>query len=137
MEIGNHRICHCKVVRREDELVRPAFVRFQMSVCAYGALDSTHHGSTHGTNLSVHILGTVHNADGFFVHNHLFRVRLMLREVFHINVAKITQTSMKSNISKIDTLDFQALHQFTAEVQTGSRSRYRTFIASKDRLETF
>ena len=37
----------------------------------------------------------VHNANSLFIHNHLLRIRLMLREVFHINVTEIAQTGMK------------------------------------------
>ena len=94
MEVGNHRIGYCKVIGREDKLVSPSFVCLQVTVCAYGTLNGTHHSGTYSANLSVQVFGTIYNADSFFVHNHLFRICLVLRKVFHINITEVTQTGM-------------------------------------------
>ena len=137
MEIGYHRIGHRKVIRREDELIRPAFIFLQMAVCADGTLYRTHHRSTYGTHLPVQILGTVYNLYGFFRNNHLLGIRLMLGKVLYIDVAEVAQTGMQCNIGKVNSLNLHALHQLAAEMQACRRSRYSTFVAGKDRLETF
>ena len=108
-----------------------------MSVGADGALDGTHHGSTYGTDLAVQVFGMVHNPYGFLVHNHLLGVCLVLGEVFHINVEEVTQAGMQGDVGKVNTLDFHTLHQLAAEVQAGGRRRNSSFVACKNRLETF
>ena len=100
---GYHRIGHRKVIRREDELIRPAFILLQMAVCADGALYRTHHRSTCGTHLPVQILGTVYNLYGFFRNNHLLGIRLMLGKVLYIDVAEVAQTGMQCNIGKVNS----------------------------------
>ena len=79
----------------------------------------------------------VHNPYGFLVHNHLLGVCLVLGEVFHINVAEVTQAGMQGDVGKVNTLDFHTLHQLAAEVQAGGRRRNSSFVACKNRLETF
>ena len=137
MEVGHHRVGNRKVVRREDELIRPAFVFFQMAVCADSALYRTHHRSTYGAYLPVQILGAIHNLYGIFRNNHLLGIRFMLGKVLHIDIAEVTQTCMQRNISKVYSLNLHALHQLAAEMKTGRRSRYGTFVTGKNRLEAF
>ena len=60
----------------------------------------------------------------------------MFRKVFYIDITEVAQTGMQRNISKINTLNFHTLHQLTAKVQAGGRSSNRSFVLSKNRLET-
>ena len=84
-----------------------------------------------GTDLAVQVFGMVHNPYGFLVHNHLLGVCLVLGEVFHINVAEVTQAGMQGDVGKVNTLDFHTLHQLAAEVQAGGRRRNSSFVACK------
>ena len=61
----------------------------------------------------------------------------MLRQVLHVNVTEVTQTSVQSDICEVHTFNFQTFHQLTAEVQTSSRSSHRTLVLCKNRLEAF
>ena len=108
-----------------------------MSVGADCAFNSTHHSRTYRTNISAVIFGTINGFHRHFVYKHLFRIHLMLCQVFYVDVAEVTQTSVQSDICKVYTFDFQTFHQLTAEVQTSSRSSHRTFVLRKDRLKAF
>ena len=58
----------------------------------------------------------------------------MLGEVFHVDFAVVTQSGVHSEESGINALDFHALHQLAAEVETGGRSHHGTLILGKDAL---
>ena len=49
----------------------------------------------------------------------------------HLDVYK------RQDVGKVNTLDFHTLHQLAAEVQAGGRRRKSSFVACKNRLETF
>ena len=58
----------------------------------------------------------------------------MLGEVFHVDFAVVAQSGVHSEESGINALDFHALHQLAAKVETGSRSHHSTLILGKDAL---
>ena len=108
-----------------------------MTVCADGAFYRTHHRSTYGAHLPIHILGAVHNFYSFLRNNHLFRVGFMFCKILHINIAEVAQTGMQSDVGKVNSFNLHALHQLAAEMQARRRSSYSTLITGKNRLETF
>ena len=108
-----------------------------MPVCTDSRFYCAHHSSTYRTNTSVLIFCLIDNITSFSINKHLFRIHLMLGKIFHINFAEVTQSGMHCHISEIYSLDFHTFHQLTAKMKSCRRSCYRTFIFSKNGLETF
>ena len=81
------------------------------------------------------LAGTVDNVAGLSVDLHLLRTHLMLGEVFHLDAVETAQSTVHGHIGKVDATDFQALHQFTTEVQARGRCRHGTLMAGIDGLE--
>ena len=61
----------------------------------------------------------------------------MFRQIFDVRVTKVTESAVERDESSLDAFDFHALQHLSGEVETGSRSRDGTFVASKKTLETF
>lgn len=59
MKIGNHAVGNLKIIRRENEFIRPAFVWFHMTVGAYRTFEGSHNGGSHSANLLFLILTVV------------------------------------------------------------------------------
>ena len=80
-------------------------------------------------------LGFVDHLAGFSGNLHLLGVHLVLGEVFHLDVVEVAQAAMKSDIGKVDAVDFHAFQQFAAEMQSCGRSRDSPFVLGKNSLE--
>ena len=61
----------------------------------------------------------------------------MLGEVFDIDFAEGTKSAVYGQVVGFDSLDFEALEQFSTEVRTGGRGHYGAFLACKDGLVAF
>ena len=80
-------------------------------------------------------LGQVDAVTSLLMHVHLLTVHLVLGKVFDIDFAEVSQTTMQGDIGEVNTLDFHALHQGLAEMETCRGGCHGTFVAGKDTLE--
>ena len=117
IEVGNHRVCQSEVVRREDELIGPAVKLLQHSVSTDGRLCGTQRADADSTHVVALCLGIVGNAAGLSIDNHLLRTHLVLGEILDLDGVETAQAAMYGEIGEVDAVDFQALHQLTAEMQ--------------------
>src|SRR5690606_31013328 len=134
VEIGNHAIGNAEIVRRINEFACPFICRFQMLVCGYRRLDGTHRSGADSAYPTFCVNCLVDDIGGLGRDDKLLGIHLMLGEVFHLYRPEGTQSHMERNLCKFDALELKALHQFSAEMQSGCRGRYSTFVLGKNGL---
>src|SRR5690348_9804115 len=81
-------------------------------------------------------LSPVHDLAGSIFDAIVFGIHFMLAQVFYLDRSESSQTSMEGNFRKPYTFYLQAFDELAAEVQTGSGSRYSTFMFRIYRLVT-
>ena len=102
-----------------------------MAVGAHGGLDGTHDGRAHGADVMSSVLGGVDPLHGVRLDEHLLGVHLVLGEVLDVDVAEVAQSGVEGDEGEVDALDFHALHQLPAEVQSGGGCGHGTSLRAK------
>ena len=78
--------------------------------------------------------GLVYRFGRGFVHEELFGVHLVLREVFDIDRAEVAQADVERDERLFDPLDLHTFEQVLGEMHAGRRSGYGTLFAGENGL---
>ena len=81
--------------------------------------------------------GLVYRFGRGFVHEELFGVHLVLREVFDIDRAEVAQTDVERDERLFDPLDLHAFEQVLGEMHAGCRGGYGALFAGENSLVAF
>ncbi len=137
MKIGDQAVGECEFIGGENEFIGPSVLRFQVPVGAYGRFHRTEYGCADRTDVLLFVFGLVYPFAQFLRNDHLFRLHLMLCQIFHIDHAIGSQSIMEREITEFNVSYFHPFHQFAAEMQAGGGSDHCPLMLRKYILVSF
>ena len=111
MEVCDQCVGNFEVVLGEDEFVGPAVVRFQRFGSAHRCFHGTHSGGTNRHDAFAFFFGSVDTICTRFRDDQLFRIHLVLGEVFDFYRSESSKADVQGEEGHVNAFDFKALQQ--------------------------